>query len=336
MATNTSNSLPPLKVLFTDSWTMFKGSLLHVFLLNLIGFGIYAGLFLIALIIAIPLGIMSVLAVVQPNSFNPLAIFSFGTLGVLIFFLIIVCIVVGLALQAATILIVANYKIVSNYKKDLPLGHTLKRGFHLVLPLIGATFLTSLITLGGFFLFVIPGIILSVLLSFTTYEIVISENSVLGAMRRSIAIVKSNFWGILGRMILWALIVIVVVNIPNFFNAMGKNYNASVGLIQFVLQILVSWFGISYTVTLYKQAKDSAQEGNSRLMYPIILSVVGWIVGIIIFISLASLLIFAISNLMQNSKNTSNPYFKTPKQGVMKTVAPLSPTATSTPLRIKY
>ncbi len=330
---NPSSSLPPIKVLFTDSWTMFKGSLLHVFLLNLIGFGIFASLFIIALIIAIPLGIMSVLAVIQPNGFNPLAIFSFGALGILILFLIIVCAIVGLAIQTATIL------IVSNYKKDLALSQTLKRGFHLVLPLLGASFLTGLITTGGFFLLLIPGIVLSVLFSFTAYEIVISENSVLGAIRRSIMIVKSNFWGILGRMLLWAFIVIVVVNIPNFFNALGKNYNASVGLIGFVLQILVSWFGISYSVTLYKQAQVGAQDGSGKLMFPIILSIVGWVVGLVMFISLAALIIFAISNLMQNSKNTLNPYFKVPNRNNMKNVVPLSPTATSTPTlppRIRY
>lgn len=304
---NIQNKLPGLSELFKDSWNMFKGSILHVFIVNIIGFGIYFGLFIILLLITVPLGVFSFLQFFKTNTLNPATLTSFGAIGIVLLIFLIACVIVGIALNAATILIVANYK------KSPPIGEVIKKGFGLVVPLFLVNLLLTFIITGGYFLFIIPGIFLAIILSFTVYEIVLAESSVLGAARRSMTIILSHFWGIFGRMLLWVIIVISVVNIPNALTFSSNNYSAGVGGLQFILQILVAWFGISYSVTLYMQAAKAAKPGNSKLLWPLIVGFVGWIVGIIVIGMLIAFLVSTvIPQIQQNFK---------PKKSIRNTVA---------------
>lgn len=289
--------LPSLSTLFKDSWETFKGSVLHVFIINLIAFGIYTALFVVFLLISVPIGIFSIMDVLKTNSFSPASISSFVIIGIVALIFLAALIIVGIAQHAATILIVANYK------KHPAVGTTFKKGFAYVLPVFLVNLFIGFLVLGGYFIFVIPGIFLSILFSFVVYEVVLANNSVLGATRRSMTIVLSNFWGILGRMLLWVIIVISIVNIPNAFTWSSQGYSPSLGGLQFILQILVGWFGISYGVTLYKQAQNAARPGKSKLLWPVIVGVAGWIIGVILLTALITFITtVAIPQFQKNYK----------------------------------
>ncbi|MBP7832994.1 MAG: hypothetical protein KA035_04475, partial [Candidatus Levybacteria bacterium] len=55
-----TQNLPPLNVLFSDSWEMFKGSLLNLLILTVIAIVVYVGLFVVGLLLTLPLGAISI------------------------------------------------------------------------------------------------------------------------------------------------------------------------------------------------------------------------------------------------------------------------------------
>ena len=73
-------------------------------------------------------------------------------------------------------------------------GQALARGVQCVLSLIGAAILYLLAMAGGLILLVIPGIILSLSLSFGFFAIVLDKDSALASLKRSHRLVWGNWW----------------------------------------------------------------------------------------------------------------------------------------------
>lgn len=293
-------SLPSISSLFKESWVTFKGSVLNLFILYLISFGVFAVITIVGLLITIPLGAFSVFSAIQENTLTPAFFTSLGVMGIVILIFIIIFIIVSLALNAAMIMVVANYK-------SKPSSWAMfKKGFSYVLPLILASIITGFLIYGGFFLFVIPGIVFGIALSFTYYEIVLNKKPVLSAMRRSMGIVFANFWGILGRMLLFMVVVFAIVLIPQIIiGASGdEGIAAGFGFLSFIIQTLIGWYAVAYSLTLYKQAEAAAPDGKtSKLLLPTILAVVGWILGVI----LIGAIITAITVFLQNFNPANLP-----------------------------
>lgn len=287
-----SKSLPSISALFKESWETLKGSALNLFLLYLISFGLFAGLFIVGALITIPLGAFSIFSAIQNNQLNPAFFTSLSALGIVILILIIVAVVINLAVSAAMIMAVANYKTKQS------VGEMLKKGFSLALPLFLANIIVGFITAGGYFLFIIPGIVFSIALSFTSYEIVLQQKSPLAAMRRSMGIVFSNFWGILGRMLLYLILAILAMFIPQIISSTSQDSNVATGvsLISFIVQIGIGWYGIAYSYTLYKQASLVVPNKTGKLLLPTILAIIGWIIGVLMIIAITA----AIATLLQN------------------------------------
>lgn len=277
-----TRNFPALNTLFTDSWDMFKGSILNLLILCIISIVIYVAIFIVGLLIALPLGAISIFSAIQSQQLTPAFFSSLGGLGIVIGVLMIVSVIISFAIQAASLLVVANYK-------DKPhAGQMLKKGFSFVLPLFLVSVVTGFIITGGYFLFIIPGILFQVALYFVMYEIVLNNKGVLAACRRSMGIVFANFWSVLGRVLLVIGIILGVSFIPSMIvGASGSDTLQGIwSLISAVVNVLVSWWSISYGVTLYKQAEKAAPaEKTGKLLWPTLTALVGWILGIIMTVS---------------------------------------------------
>ena len=97
--------------------------------------------------------------------------------------------------------------------------------------LAGLALLIGLIVAIGFILLVIPGIFALVALSLSAPAFILERIGVTDSMRRSWALVKGDFWRVLGILLLGLLIVFVimlVINIP-FFIAAGASTLATGG-----------------------------------------------------------------------------------------------------------
>ncbi|HEV8261676.1 MAG TPA: hypothetical protein VGQ19_13070 [Burkholderiales bacterium] len=101
-------------------------------------------------------------------------------------------------------------------------GQALARGVRCVLSLIGAAILYFLAMAGGLILLIIPGIILSLSLSFAFIAIVFDGESTLGALRRSHRLVWGNWWRTL------AVVSVPVVIVMILYLGFGIAFGATV------------------------------------------------------------------------------------------------------------
>lgn len=299
-----TTSFPPLKTLFSDSFEMFKGSLLNLVILWVITMVIFAALFIIMLLIALPLGFFSILSGIQSQSLTPAFFASLGGIGVIVGAGMIVGVIISIAIQAATILVVANYKQKPN------VGHSLKQGFSYVIPLFVASIIMGFIVSGGYLLFIIPGIIFQTLFVFVMYEIVLNKKGVLSACRRSMGIVLAHFWEVFGRMLLMGIAVYAISFIPGFLVGLTGNdsLQSVTSIFTMIISFLVSFYTVSYVVTLYSQAEKAAPANKTgKLMWPVITAVIGWVMGIILTVTILyavfTILIPQIQNAMKAKEN---------------------------------
>lgn len=299
----TTHHLSSLNVLFTDAWGMFKGSALNLFILSVITIVIYVAVFVVGLIFSIPLGAISILSAINSKQLTPAFFSSLGGLGVVLLILLVVCMIISLAIQAATILIVANYK------SSPSVPETIKKSFKFVLPLFLASLLMGFIVTGGYFLFIVPGILFQVFLYFTLYEIVLNKKGVIAAFRRSMGIVLANFWGVFGRIALWIVIVLAVSILPQIVVSSSKSSELGSiwSLVSFFINVFMSWYGISYAITLYRQAEKAAPENKTgKLLWPVIAAAVGWVVGILTVIGIAYAITTIVLPQIQKMSQTQN------------------------------
>jgi len=101
-------------------------------------------------------------------------------------------------------------------------GQALARGVRCVLSLIGAAILYFLAMAGGLILLIIPGIILSLSLSFAFIAIVLDGESAVGALKRSHRLVWGNWWRTL------AVVSVPVVIVMILYLGFGIAFGATV------------------------------------------------------------------------------------------------------------
>lgn len=272
-------NLPPIKSLFTDSWKLLKSVIGPFIVFNVIA--------LLATFIAITIMIVGLLLIgvggiglTNSMDINPLA-WGFGGVIFGIVAFIIIAIISSIAQIGAII-------ILYDENPKINVFSVIKRSAKYIIPMILAGLVIGFLVLGGIFLFIIPGIIFSLFLTFPYYSIIAENKGPISSLKRSIYLVKNNFTGFFLRALaLWG--VLFLINFV-FSIILGETAESTgndslilgASLINIVVQILTSWYSIAYSVVLFKQLKSASGEGESSLKVITILSIVGWIIAIII------------------------------------------------------
>lgn len=273
-------SLPAIGQLFNSAWDVFKNNLLKIFLLNIVG--LVAGA-IVGLVFFVGILLAGLPAVFSGAS-------QFSVASALIGLLVIVVAFVGFII-VTTAISIGNILIVGENNPQKSLKETIHQSIALILPLIAVNFIVLFLTLGGLFLFVIPGIVIAILLSFASYEVILDNKRSIAALKSSVSIISKNFGAIFIRvLILWGITWAVSILISSLSGS-SDNPNLVISLFGFVINILIGWFGLAYMVTLYKQAKGitpSTEDGNMTWMW--IVSTIGWIIGVLITIGLLATL----------------------------------------------
>lgn len=314
---NNTSTLSPIGTLFSDSWKTMTKSILQVIMLNVLGIAICVVFGIAALIIVVLSGVASTL--LQKGAYgllslSPSVLTTLGIFGVIFF---IIFILISIALQITTILIFAQ-------DGQSSLINKFKKSFSFILPLFLIGIVTWFLTVGGFFLLIIPGILIAILLGFSQFEIILNNQRGLNALRRSTAIISKNFGGIFVRYLILFLIVLgytIIIGILE--GAVGEEAKGILGLINFIINIIWGWFSLSFSIKLYKQAKATVHENNiGSLNWMWIVAILGWlIVGALgfagykafssgMFKDLAPKAPVSIGTSMQNSIDTMNPEAK--------------------------
>lgn len=279
VAANTSDSFPSIKTLFSESWGALVKNVGNLFVLLIITFAFQIGLWIFLSIGLFALGAGSKLfdAISQKNislftsSLNP----GFWISGSIIFAIFIVAsIVLGVVPQLASIFVIGQFP------NEGKLGEGIKRGFKIILPFMLTGFIVSFLSLGGFFFLIIPVLLFAFLFMFVNYEIVLDNRKYLSAISHSAFIVQKHFGEIVIRMILYFLIYIVIgILIPEVARSINSTTSIALSLVYVLINMLLSWFGLAYSVTLYKQARVGHESENGKpLVWVWIIALLGWLI----------------------------------------------------------
>lgn len=255
--------LPSVKNLVKESWDLFKKSI-TVFLVFQLLFPVLA---LIA--VGVPAGILGFLTYKTP-----------AVLVIIILLAVIALIVLFTASTNALIIALGS-------EKKEKFGDYFRKGWPLVLPVIGVGFLVGLLTIGSFFLFVIPAIIVGFYLMFWSYEVILHHERVGNALRNSATIFSQHAWEIVGRIL---LAIGATYGIVLLITAFGQDNGATAVLVQ-IVNTIMGWYMLAYSMVLYKQVRSATNfEKQSKIGWIYGVSIAGWI---LLFIGLGAVAQFA-------------------------------------------
>lgn len=293
---NTKKDFISFKELINKSSEIFKDkikSYLGLMGISLVGVTVY-GMMLVFLVVFF-LG--TSLAQLDFKNWNQiLTNIDFNKLGTLGLVLALVTLVLMLFFVLVGIV---SLSIIKDREK-LGLMKLIEKSFPLIVPVMLTNFLMGILVWGGLWCFVIPGVIMAILMNYVMMEVVFEKKKGMEAIKSSIMIVGQNFGDIfLKGLYMW----LIMMGISAILN-MGTNSNdegiAGIsGLISMVVNIVISFFSLIYSVLVYDEARkrtDFKKKSNFAWVY--ITSIIGWIMAILL-ISLAV-------NLVRENWNEKN------------------------------
>jgi len=144
--------------------------------------------------------------------------------------------------------------LLSTLKEDLFLKEAYKKGLKIFLSYLWLYFLLTIIVVGGFLLFIIPGIIFSIWFSLAVIVLVFEEKRGLPALLRSKQLIVSKWWAVFWRFLVFGLILGAVFLpfhflLSNLFTAqIAEKFN-------YLFQLFILPFGLIYHLLIYKNLK---------------------------------------------------------------------------------
>jgi hypothetical protein len=270
--------LPPIKQLFSQSWEVFTGSLLRLFLLAIVNLSFALVLGLVAVVVFIALGVgTNLFASIKeagPAALGAIPANAYIVGGVVLLVLFFVYLVIAVAIKAASII------VVSEYDKETSVWSAIKRGFGFVIPLSLLGSIIFILDFGGIFVFLLPALLFSFFFMFAIYEVVLGGQGFYKGLQRSLLIVSKRFGEILVRLLAYALIFILIVFvIPGVITKVVPGARGIVTLFSAFVNAFLDWYGLAFLITLYKQARVGfeGKEGAS-LKWVWAVAVLGWII----------------------------------------------------------
>lgn len=202
---------------------------------------------------------------------------------------------------------------------DLSVKEAFNLGRTKVVPFFVLMFLLSGIVLGGFVLFIIPGLILATLFGFSLYVLIDEDYKDFKALVRSKQYVKPHFWGVVGRIIVFWLFSLLLVFAISMVTAgvdmvlssvIGNKVTIITDLISMALNLLMTPFSFAVMWVLYSSVKSLSGDlvepeisTGSKFGY-IVLMVLGVVLPLLFTVGG----IIALATLGQNPKSMQQPF----------------------------
>lgn len=291
------------------SWKMTKGSLKNLVLLWLVMLGVSVGLG----IVVFTLGFSTIMAsgglaiFSQPEKLFSLVFSPTGSMLGLVFIIAgIAYTIVSTGINVASIIALHSYREKPQFK-DL-----LNQALQLAWPVYLLGLVIGLITLGGFVLFIIPGIIMAIFLSFAAFEKIFYQASLMNSLRGSYTLIKNNFGYIFIRfLVVIGFYFVFYAFIPEFFGAISESLRNLYDMLSGLAQILINWVAMAFFLLLYNQVRQKTNMKNlANITWMWGIAGVGWFLIIVASVAFYSQL----PKLM--SLIRSNPYqYTQPQEG---------------------
>jgi hypothetical protein len=327
--------------IFKKTWKKFLGLIVIIPLISsLIGLAILVILFLVFLLVSFAIGGPAAAATATTATAtlemisSTIGALSLGNsasgLLAIIFGLIAVVVLIIFVFIPLTVGFYSTVFILR--EPELKAWDAFKKGLKFFWRYLWVIILMTLITLVGYALFIVPGIIFSIWFSFVMYVLLVENVGGLKALGRSRELVKGFWWTVFARLLIvtiFSLIISVVLNILNspggaLFEAGGQFQQTTltvIGLviifITFLVSLAVNFIVYSvimiYEYLLYEKLKALKQK-NSQAIDGMSggkkfgLSLVIILPLIIIVLVLALLAIVGIGSFIQSGFSTSSSY----------------------------
>ncbi len=197
--------------------------------------------------------------------------------------------VVGLFL-----IVVTSVTLISSVAGGTDFGASYERGMRLFWPALLLVILNGVACLGGFVLFIVPGVFLLVSLVFANYVLVMEDIHGIDALVASRAYVKGHWWAIFGRGVLLDLLIsaaMLVIYAP----ATALLGSIVGGIVYVALLLIFVPFSVCYLYEIYENLRrlraaavpESVKHGKGEKAFLTVCMLVG-AVAVVLFIVFAA------------------------------------------------
>jgi hypothetical protein len=236
--------LPEIGKLIAETWRIYKEKFWTLFSLT-----------------AIPLALSLLASILQGNTplqGNMPAGQEIRSINLLFFPIMLVLIIVGLWT------FVSLFYVINNREKSVGFKEAMANGWPRIVPFFWISFLTGLISMLGFFLFIIPGIIFSVWYILSEYVFIAEGLKGAAALKRSKELVKGFWWKVFWRFLGFGFIiflamipVLIITLVLSFFGLtlVGAILNS-------IFNALITPLSAVYGFLVYESLKK-AKSGNA-------------------------------------------------------------------------
>lgn len=277
-------SLPGATAILSQAWSLYKQRLA-----TFLGVMIFP--------ILVQTGLLAILASGGFLGFSLLyPKFTLGAFGLQIILVIVFFLVFSInQAWGQTALLYA----IKDSKEGIGAREAYRRGWHKILSYWWVSFLTGFIVLGGFLLFVVPGIIFAVWFSMATFILVAEDLRGMNALLKSREYVKGKWGGVFWRLLFIAVLNVVISWIPTLiFNFLKVPIGREIG--GFVIGLFLTPLSITYMYIVYSKLKAVKGEvvfaPTGRQKATLIIA------GIFGFLVICVLLFFTIFMILISSK----------------------------------
>ncbi|OGZ17723.1 MAG: hypothetical protein A2Z78_00220 [Candidatus Nealsonbacteria bacterium RBG_13_36_15] len=231
-----NSSLPGIGDLFNRAWQIYKER-----------FWVFVGIIVLPTLIVFGIALFITLQFISISETGQ----SFFSSTALLFggpIIILVAIIVNLWAWVALL-----YAIKES-KDKIGIRESFAKGWHKIISYLWISILTGVITLGGFLLLIVPGIIFAVWFSLAKYVLVVENLTGTKALFRSKQLVSGCWWEVLWRFITIGIIAIIISIFIDFVGRLigvPKNINIS----SLIISLFFSPFATVYAFIVYEDLK---------------------------------------------------------------------------------
>lgn len=233
------SSLPGVGDLLNRTWQIYKERI-WVFL------GIMILPVLIALVIALLFGGLFIL---QIKNFFQLGLSSLPILVILILITIIIFLWSRVALLFS----------IKEREARIGIRDSFARGWSKIISYFWISILVGFITVIGFLLFIIPGIIFSIWFSLATYVLVAEGSTGRRALSRSKQLVSGFWWKVLWRFLVIGIIALIISFIISLFEGL-IGIPKEIDISSIAISLFFTPFAAVYSFLIYEELKKIKEE----------------------------------------------------------------------------
>ena len=268
--------------LITMSWARTKLAMKNLILLTLVVYGIF-------LVAGVIFGVLLVGGGLMGAASNPsggLEAVSAGIMSLMPVIIAVYFVVLFIAIMISTLFGTAMMLAVAKAEEKPSLGSLIGASFKLFIPMLTTSLIVGFLVVGGFNVFVIPAIIIAIFMSFSSYEVILSGQKNLTAMKNSATIINQHFGDLLARvavMIGISIGISVISTLLQLSFAESSMMSNIIGFASSIVQAVFSWVVIAYQFIIYNEARSQTDFSKpASITWMWVVSIIGWVIMLLI------------------------------------------------------